>query len=1280
MDNSLINAFWLVICAGQVFLMQAGFVCLETGLTRSKNNINVALKNITDLGIAIILFWGVGYGLMFGSSYYGWVGINEFLPDVSRMGAWPVAFLLFQVMFCGAAVTIISGATAERMRYKGYIIITVIVSALIYPVFGHWAWNGIDTGILGGWLGKQGFVDFAGSTVVHSVGGWVALAAILVIGPRTGRFPDGNAPREIPGANLPFAVLGAVLLWFGWFGFNAGSALRLTEQIPMILFNTILAGSAGLVVVLMIKLFLKEKVPVALLINGALAGLVSITANSHAVSPHSAMLIGMIAGVVMIGAVNLLEHFRIDDAVGAIPVHLGAGIWGTLAVALFGQPDRLATGLDRWAQLQIQGLGILICFLWAFGMTYLLLILINRVSPLRVTPDSEHIGLNISEHGATTELLDLFTVMERQSRTGDLSLRVPVEPFTEIGLIADRHNQVIAALEQAVNRTDEIVKTAMDGIITFSTGTLAISTINPAAEKMFGWNTNELFRQPIMDLILLPTVHGSTKQSNLQNACNWFSNRVGINKPCDLSGKRMDGTVFQMEVLITETKFDDELHYIATFRDINVRKQMEKELSRYRTQLEELIQERTKELESAQRLARMGNWHWDFVNDTMHWSEEIYQIYGMKQDTQASYEKMLEIIYTKDREGFQKAIQETIAQERPCDIEYRILRSDGTERVIHALAEVRADDDQKPISMTGTIHDITEKKQAEDALRASEERFRALYDYNPIMLFTIDENGKVLSINQYGVDQLGYSRDQIIDNPVINVFYEEDRPLVQEHLKQCFAEPDKVHNWELRKIHRDGTILWVRETARVVVDEVNGENKILIVCEDITEKRQLSGQLSHQASHDALTGLINRREFERRAKRLLSTIKQDKSEHALCFMDLDQFKVVNDTCGHIAGDEMLRQLSSVLKQVVRHRDTLARLGGDEFGVLMEHCSLNDARRVTKSLLEAVQNYKFVWEDHSFKIGVSIGLVPITSTIANLRELLSDADAACYMAKDKGRNRIHVYHAEDTEIAQRQGEMQWVTRINQAFEEDRFCLYAQIIEPLDGCLDKHYELLLRMIDEKGETIPPGAFLPAAERYNLMPRIDHWVIENAFSLLADNPEFLQQINFCSINLSGQSLTNTDILKFITTHLNESGVGGEKICFEITETAAISNLNSARKFISTMKGLGCQFALDDFGSGLSSFAYLKNLPVDYLKIDGMFVKEIVDDSVDRAMVKSINEIAQVMGMQTIAEFVENDMIKGVLREIGVGYAQGYGIGKPQLFDELLNSSNKCYGHQGT
>ena len=560
-----------------------------------------------------------------------------------------------------------------------------------------------------------------------------------------------------------------------------------------------------------------------------------------------------------------------------------------------------------------------------------------------------------------------------------------------------------------------------------------------------------------------------------------------------------------------------------------------------------------------------------------------------------------------------------------------------------------------------------EHKRKEDELQ----KLSRAVEFSSTAVIITDCDLNIEYINPKFTENTGYNRGDVVGK---NLFFLRSEETTDGGHAKILETITSGGEWkgELNNRKADGSLYWCRTSISSVKNSNGDITNFISIQEDVTHEFELSEQLSYQASHDALTGLINRHEFERRAERLLSTIRQDKTEHALCFMDLDQFKVVNDTCGHTAGDELLRQLGSILINTVRHRDTLARLGGDEFGVLMEHCSLDDAHRVATSLQKAIQDYQFSWEGHIFRVGVSIGLVVITETIADITELLRDADVACYMAKDKGRNRIHVHHPEDSEVAQRHGEMQWVTRLNQALEDDRLCLYAQSIVPLDGSAYNHYELLIRMIDERGEIILPDSFLPAAERYNLISKIDHWVIETFFGLLLDNPAFQKQIQFCTINLSGQSLTDPGILDFIINQHDESGIKGETICFEITETAAILNLNTASRFISILKDLGFRFSLDDFGSGLSSFGYLKNLPVDYLKIDGMFVKNIVDDPIDHAMVKSINEIGHVMGMQTIAEFVENDEIKGMLREIGVNYAQGYGVGKPLPFDDLLSRTS--------
>ena len=442
------NYLWLLFSTFLVLLMQPGFMCLESGLTRTKNSINVAIKNLMDLGVSILLFWGFGYGLAFGTSTFGIIGLSHFFFNPESFPAREIVFFMFQMMFCCTAATIVSGASAERIKFRSYIAIAMLVSGVIYPVFCHWAWNGVRGRELTGFLGRMGFVDFAGSTVVHSLGGWVSLAVILVIGSRTGRFTASGKVNQIHGSNLPFSVLGMMLIWLGWLGFNGGSVYVLSSKVALVILNTMLAGAAGMLGAGIISWQKYRTIKVECLISGSLAGLVSITAACNLVVPQVALIVGLIGGILCVYLSHLLQLWQIDDAIDAIPVHLGGGIWGTLAVALFGKLEMLPAD-QRWVQLLIQLLGVVVCGVWAFGVTWLVLRFGDRLMPLRVSPEDEQRGLNVSEHYAKSTVYEILKVMELQADRQDLSLRVPVEPFTEIGSVAQHYNQVINSLERS---------------------------------------------------------------------------------------------------------------------------------------------------------------------------------------------------------------------------------------------------------------------------------------------------------------------------------------------------------------------------------------------------------------------------------------------------------------------------------------------------------------------------------------------------------------------------------------------------------------------------------------------------------------------------------------------------------------------------------------------------------------------------------------------------------------------------------------------------------------
>jgi diguanylate cyclase (GGDEF)-like protein/PAS domain S-box-containing protein len=583
-----------------------------------------------------------------------------------------------------------------------------------------------------------------------------------------------------------------------------------------------------------------------------------------------------------------------------------------------------------------------------------------------------------------------------------------------------------------------------------------------------------------------------------------------------------------------------------------------------------------------------------------------------------------------------------------------IITARHTEQVIRLALTLRFDNQE-------LMEEISQRQQIEAALRSSEERFRDFTESAGDFFWELDSQLRFTDVSERFHEITGLERLQVLDQPVIKILtrYGLD-PDVREAFAGHLERRQKLENMELNWRQAEAGRRILLFNGRPIFDHQGDFRGYRGVGRDVTNERHIAQLMHHQAKHDALTGLVNRREFMRRLENALLHSQQDDASYVLCYLDLDQFKIVNDTVGHTAGDELLKELAGVLCGRLRTRDTLSRVGGDEFALLLENCKLDDGVQVAESLLAVLADFRFHWEDQEFLIGASIGVVPISAETETARQVLSQADLACYTAKELGRNRLYVYHAEDLELSRMESQMALVSRLQIALKHDQFRLYRQPIRALKDDQVEHYELLLRLEEPSGKILSPRSFIPAAERYGIMKEIDRWVIENALNVYA-RPNGNAVDTAFSINLSGNSLNDEELLSWILSQLKRSKVAPNRICFEITETAAIRNLNQAKQVINELKAEGCRFALDDFGSGLSSFTYIKYLPVDYLKIDGSFVADMEEDATANAMVAAINEMGHVLGMKTVAEHVETDRMLKVMREIGVDYVQGYALGEP-------------------
>ena len=537
-------------------------------------------------------------------------------------------------------------------------------------------------------------------------------------------------------------------------------------------------------------------------------------------------------------------------------------------------------------------------------------------------------------------------------------------------------------------------------------------------------------------------------------------------------------------------------------------------------------------------------------------------------------------------------------------------------------------------------------------------------------VITVDKDYLIQTINPVA-EMLTDAKEQDVIGKNILTIYEGESPKQRSKINKNLDSTDIQHSlFDFTLTKKDGTKFEVEHTIAPIIDDNRTVLGAVIILRDVTEVRTMEKRLSYQASHDALTGLINRREFELRLKQTMRNAQTENMAHSICFLDLDKFKIINDTSGHAAGDEFLKQISKTIQSQLRQTDVLARLGGDEFAIILDSCSIHQAKVICTQIIKQIKETRFSWGKNSFESGASIGIVPITEVTASVSEVMSSVDAACYEAKDKGRNRIQVFEPDNAEYIKHQAETSWIQRIKTAITDNNFELYCQEIHNINPeyPTPKTVELLIRLNDDN-QIILPSSFIPTAERYNLMPVIDEWVISNTFNFIESYNEKHHTDIRVAINLSGQSLSEDSVLNLITTKLRKNKqLKKELICFEITETAAIANMSKATEFIANVKQMGCKFSLDDFGSGLSSFSYLKNMPVDNIKIDGIFIREIHNDPTNKIFVESIHNISKIMGIKTTAEYVENEEILECIKSIGIDYAQGYHLSKPVPVKSLL------------
>jgi diguanylate cyclase (GGDEF)-like protein/PAS domain S-box-containing protein len=808
---------------------------------------------------------------------------------------------------------------------------------------------------------------------------------------------------------------------------------------------------------------------------------------------------------------------------------------------------------------------------------------------------------------------------------------------------AERANRTLAMLV-AQSENAVIAKTLPEGLIT---------DWNRGAERIYGYAAGEIVGQPIS--VLVPAERKGEERGIMDQL---LADRAIPNY--ETTRRRKDGSVIDVSITLSPIHDDDGLitGASAISHDITERKRGERELQRAKAALAE-----------AQRVAHIGSWAWDLATDLVSCSEELGRIYGLESgELVTSFEGFIEQVHSADRERVQSSLKRSLETGRPFRFDHRIVGPEGSVRIIEANGYPILDDQRTPERMMGTGQDVTELRGADRAMREAEERFRGAFEEAPIGMALLELDGRFMQVNDSLCRILGYPREQMEEMRVESITHPDDLEATERALAEIRAATRTSYSAESRYLPASGDPLTCALQATVILGGDGRPSSVLAQVQDITDRKRNEEQLEYLADHDALTGLLNRRAFARELASHAELAERYGRQGTVLMIDLDQFKFVNDTLGHRAGDELIVRVGQLLAERLRTTDVLARLGGDEFAALLPRADLVTGRLVAQSLLETLRDQAISVVGTERKITASIGIASFAGgSELSGEDVLINADLALYDAKEDGRDRLAIFGTEHPSPARMMGRITWAQKITSALENDNFTLLAQPIIELATQRVSQYELLLRMNDDHGDLIPPSAFLYIAERLDLIQDIDAWVVTNGVRALAEvapgDPDIALEIN-----LSGRSLGDQKLLEHIDSELRNARISPSRIIFEVTETAALTSVTRARAFGEHLSEIGCRFALDDFGAGFGSFYYLKHLVFDYLKIDGEFIRDCCSNDTDPLVIKAIVDIARGMGKRTIAEFVGDDETVSLLRHLGVDYGQGYHIGVPADLREQL------------